>query len=47
MKASQAELLALSPNSRMTMIEDCGHGVPLERPEAVVKAVREMLRELA
>lgn len=43
MKAAQAELLALSPGARLTMIEDCGHGVPLERPEAVVEAVRAML----
>jgi pimeloyl-ACP methyl ester carboxylesterase len=43
MKRSQGALVALSSQVRLVEVPDCGHGVPLERPEAVVEAVRSLL----
>jgi pimeloyl-ACP methyl ester carboxylesterase len=33
------------PNARLVVIEDCGHLAPLERPEAVTRALRDWLAE--
>ncbi len=43
-KESQADLVHLSSRGRLVMLPDTGHGVPLERPEAIVEAVRELIR---
>jgi pimeloyl-ACP methyl ester carboxylesterase len=36
----QAELAALSPNGRHVRVPDCGHYIQIERPDAVVDAIR-------
>lgn len=40
---SKAELTQLSDQGRLVPLPETGHGVPMERPEAVVDAVRAML----
>ncbi|MDO8329111.1 MAG: alpha/beta fold hydrolase [Fluviicoccus sp.] len=40
--AKRVDLLRLYPGARQVWV-DSGHGIPLEKPEAVIKAVREML----
>ena len=36
-------LLALSSNSRLEIVSESGHGIPLESPSAVVEAVRDVV----
>lgn len=43
MKESQADLVTLSSRGHFLELPDTGHGVPLERPEAVADAVRNMI----
>ncbi|HYF94540.1 MAG TPA: hypothetical protein VD969_20165 [Symbiobacteriaceae bacterium] len=43
MKDAQAELTGLSSRSRLVLLPDSGHAVPLENPEAVVEAIRAMV----
>lgn len=45
MKKSQAELTHLSSRGRLMMVPDTGHAIPLERPEVVVDAIRELLSD--
>ena len=40
----QAELAALSTRSKHIQVAGSGHAIPLERPDAVVAAIREMVR---
>ena len=40
----QAELAALSTRSKHVQVAGSGHAIPLERPDAVVAAVRETVR---
>jgi pimeloyl-ACP methyl ester carboxylesterase len=37
------EIAAAIPGARLTVIEDCGHLSPMERPEAVTAALRAWL----
>ena len=39
------EMAAAIPGARLVVIEDCGHLAPLERPEAVTRALREWLAQ--
>jgi len=39
------EMAAAIPRARLVVIEDCGHLAPLERPEAVTRALREWLAQ--
>ena len=41
------EMAAAIPNARLVVIEDCGHLAPLERPEAVTRALKEWLAQKA
>jgi len=38
------EMAALIPNSRLAIVEDCGHMAPMERPDAVAAALLAWLR---
>ena len=39
------EMAAAIPGARLVVIEDCGHLAPLERPEAVTRALREWMAQ--
>ncbi len=39
----QAEIAALSTNSQMVVAEQSGHNIPLEQPEVVIAATRELV----
>lgn len=41
------ELAALIPQARLERVDDAGHMLPRERPEAVVRALRDLLDQLA
>ncbi len=41
------EMAAAIPGARLIVIEDCGHLAPLERPEAVTRALRDWLAQKA
>jgi len=43
MKDAQAALIHLSSRGHLTDLPNTGHGVPLENPEAVVAAIKEMI----
>lgn len=43
MTEAQTNLARLSDRGRQQIIPDCGHNIYLERPEAVLAAVREVL----
>jgi pimeloyl-ACP methyl ester carboxylesterase len=40
----QAELLALSTQSRQVLVEESGHYIAIERPQAVVQAIRDTVQ---
>ena len=42
----QLDLLRMSTNSRHIVAEGSGHGIPVERPDAIVSAVMEMVGKL-
>jgi len=42
-----AELAALVPGARCEVVPDAGHMLPVEQPQAVVRALRELLRGAA
>ena len=44
--ALQSEFLQLSSRSRQVLVEDSGHYIPIERPQPVIRAIRETV-ELA
>lgn len=41
----QRELAQLSRRGIVQRVEDCGHYIPIEKPDAVVNAVRDVLRQ--
>ena len=43
---TQEELLSLSTNSTHVLVEDSGHGIPQERPNVVIAAIRQVLDEV-
>ncbi len=43
-RALQAELLRLSSRSRQVLVEDSGHYIAIERPQPVIRAIRETVQ---
>ena len=43
---SQAQLARLSTRGRQVILEHVGHGIPLEDPQSIVKAIRDVLGQL-
>ena len=39
-------MLSISEKSELRMVEGSGHSIPREKPDAVVRAVNDMVREL-
>jgi pimeloyl-ACP methyl ester carboxylesterase len=46
MSALHQESAALSSRGRQRIVPDTHHNIQIDRPEAVVEAIREVLREL-
>ena len=42
----QTELAGLSPQGRRVMVPDCGHEIQLERPQAVIDAIHEVVQRV-
>ncbi len=42
-RETQAQLAGLSRRSRHILVDDAGHGLPMERPDLVAAAIREMM----
>jgi 2-succinyl-6-hydroxy-2,4-cyclohexadiene-1-carboxylate synthase len=41
-----ARLSAMIPDASLTIVPDCGHSIPLERPEAVARQIEGISRQL-
>jgi hypothetical protein len=44
---SQAQLARLSTRGRQIILKHVGHGIPLEDPQSIVKAMRDLLGQLS
>lgn len=40
------ELATHIPNASLTIVEDCGHMIPLEKPQHLLRAIREWVCDL-
>ena len=44
---TQEELLPLSSNSTQVIAEESGHGIQMDQPDLVIKAIRQVVEEAA